>query len=88
MAEPATERLFKCSQVTFCNEDITRCSGPAVQVFVAATDGKVSVYPIKVYLDGTATVAQVPDHQCTLFMSTPGNGCHVMQSAGFVVNVG
>src|SRR5436853_7237222 len=63
MPHPAAQRLAKALLMTARNVQKGRRTRPAVEIFVAAADGKIDFVAIEEQVHGSRAVAQIPKHK-------------------------
>ena len=87
MPHPAAQRLAKALLMTARNVQKGRRTRPAVEIFVAAADGKIDFVAIEEQVHGSRAVAQIPKHKRAAIMRRFGERSHVMQFTRLVMNM-
>ena len=88
MAHPALERGAQLILQSLGDEDVRRCAGAAVQIFVAAANGEVAAAAVEVEFDRARAVRQVPDSQRAGAMRGLIDRRHVVDGGGAIIDVG
>ena len=88
MAEPAAQRLLEPALVARRGVEEGRCPRSAIQIFVAAANGKIDIAAFQIDRQRAGRMRQIPDHQRTGILRRAGQRRHVMHATVAVIHMG